>query len=79
MAYIPFEKMKALREAAKNGDERARKIIAMQLAGKDDFAPFTQEIHKEVRKLSAFVEDDRELDAEATAVAQWLKSTPLFA
>lgn len=35
MAYIPFEKMKALREAAKNGDERARKIIIMQMNGED--------------------------------------------
>lgn len=36
--FIPIDKMKKLREAAKNGDERARKIIAMQLAGKDDFS-----------------------------------------
>ena len=35
MAYIPFEKMKSLREAAKNGDERARKIIIMQMNGED--------------------------------------------
>ncbi|MBR4598595.1 MAG: aromatic amino acid lyase, partial [Treponema sp.] len=52
---------------------------AVDLAGKDDFAPFTQRVHEEVRKLSAFVEDDRPLDKEATAVAQWLKSTDLFA
>lgn len=35
MAYIPFEKMKTLREAAKSGDERARKIIIMQMNGED--------------------------------------------
>lgn len=35
MAYIPFEKMKSLREAAKSGDERARKIIIMQMNGED--------------------------------------------
>lgn len=35
MAYIPFEKMKALREAAKSGDERAKKIIIMQMNGED--------------------------------------------
>jgi len=52
---------------------------AVDLAGKDDFAPFTKQVHAEVRKLSAFVEDDRELDKEATAVAQWLKTTELFA
>lgn len=52
---------------------------AVDLAGKDDFAPFTKKVHDEVRKMSAFVEDDRELDKEATAVAEWLKSTELFA
>lgn len=35
MAYIPFDKMKSLREAAKNGDTRARKIIIMQMNGED--------------------------------------------
>lgn len=52
---------------------------AVDLAGKDDFAPFTRKVHTEVRRMSAFVEDDRALDKEATAVAQWLKSTELFA
>ena len=51
---------------------------AVDLAGKDDFAPFTKKVHAEVRRMSAFVEDDRALDKEATAVAQWLKSTELF-
>ena len=51
---------------------------AVDLAGKDDFAPFTKKVHSEVRRMSAFVEDDRALDKEATAVAQWLKSTELF-
>ena len=51
---------------------------AVDLAGKDDFAPFTKKVHAEVRRMSAFVEDDRVLDKEATAVAQWLKSTELF-
>lgn len=51
---------------------------AVDLAGKDDFAPFTKKVHSEVRRMSAFVEDDRVLDKEATAVAQWLKSTELF-
>lgn len=51
---------------------------AIDLAGKDDFAPFTKKVHSEVRRMSAFVEDDRALDKEATAVAQWLKSTELF-
>ncbi len=57
-------------------------LAAMQaadLAGIADFAPFTQKVHDEVRALSAFVEDDRELDKDANAVAEWLKTTPLFA
>ena len=52
---------------------------AVDLAGKDEFAPFTKKVHDEVRKISAFVEDDRELDKDATALAQWLKETELFA
>ncbi|MGN0739451.1 MAG: histidine ammonia-lyase [Treponema sp.] len=51
---------------------------AVDLAGIDDFAPFTKKVHSEIRKLSAFVEDDRELDADAEKVAVWLKSTELF-
>lgn len=35
MAFIPIDKMKALREAAKNGDERAKHILDMQLKGED--------------------------------------------
>ena len=52
---------------------------AVDLAGKEDFAPFTQQVHQQVRELSAFVEDDRALDSEADAVCEWLKNTPLFA
>ena len=52
---------------------------AVDLAGKNDFSPFTKKVHDEVRKISAFVEDDRELDAVATSTAQWLKTTELFA
>ena len=52
---------------------------AVDLAGKEDFAPFTQQVHQQVRKLSPFVEDDRALDSEAESVCEWLKSTELFA
>ena len=51
---------------------------AVDLAGIDDFAPFTKKVHSEIRKLSAFVEDDRELDSDAEKVAVWLKTTELF-
>lgn len=51
---------------------------AVDLAGIDDFAPFTKKVHEEVRRLSAFVEDDRELDKDAETVCAWLKTTDLF-
>lgn len=51
---------------------------AVDLAGIDDFSPFTKKVHDEVRRLSAFVEDDRELDKDAEAVCAWLKTTDLF-
>lgn len=35
MKYIPYEKMKALREAAKNGDQLAKKILRAQMDGND--------------------------------------------
>lgn len=42
MKFIPIEKMSKLREAAKNGDERARKILDMQMSG-GDFSPLLDE------------------------------------
>ncbi|MBQ3922222.1 MAG: aromatic amino acid lyase, partial [Spirochaetales bacterium] len=51
---------------------------AVDLVGLDDFSPFTKKVYQEVRKIAAFMEDDRELDADATAVAEWLKKTELF-
>ena len=35
MPFIPIDKMRQLREAAKNGDERAKKILRAQLDGSD--------------------------------------------
>ena len=42
MKFIPIEKMSKLREAAKSGDDRARKILDMQMSG-DDFSPLLDE------------------------------------
>lgn len=42
MKFIPIEKMSKLREAAKTGDERARKILDMQMSG-NDFSPLLDE------------------------------------
>ena len=53
-------------------------VQAVDLAGLEDFAPFTKKVHSEVRKLSTFVEDDRALDKDAEAVCEWLKKTDLF-
>ena len=52
---------------------------AVDLCGVKDFSPFTQKVYEEVRKISEFVLDDRALDKEATTVAEWLKSTEVFA
>ncbi len=52
---------------------------AMDLIGMDKFSPFTQKVYSQVRKMSAFVQDDRALDKEAAAVSQWMQTTDLFA
>ena len=52
---------------------------AVDLCGVKYFSPFTQKVYEEVRKISDFVLDDRALDKEATTVAEWLKSTEVFA
>lgn len=36
--FIPVDKMKKLREAAKTGDERAKKILSKQWGGTEDFS-----------------------------------------
>ncbi|MDE6736838.1 MAG: aromatic amino acid lyase, partial [Treponemataceae bacterium] len=52
---------------------------AIDLIGAEQFSPFTQRVHAEVRRLSAFVQDDRALDKESAAVSNWLLRTELFA
>jgi hypothetical protein len=44
--FIPIDKMKKLREASRNGDERAKKILAMQLGGVDDFSSDLEDYFK---------------------------------
>ena len=36
--FIPIDKIKKLREAARNGDENAKKILNMQLGGEEDYS-----------------------------------------
>ena len=45
MKFIAIDKMKKLREAAKNGDEHARKILDMQMRG-EDFSSLLDEFEK---------------------------------
>ena len=52
---------------------------AMDLAGLRDFSPFSRTVHEHVRRISAFVQDDRALDSEAAQLALWLQQTELFA
>ncbi|MBB5218527.1 MULTISPECIES: aromatic amino acid ammonia-lyase [Treponema] len=52
---------------------------AVDLAGKEDFSPFTRKVYEQVRAISRFVKDDRPLDKDAEKVAVWLKETSLFA
>ncbi len=52
---------------------------AVDLCGTENFSPFTKKVYAEIRKLSDFVFDDRELDKDAERVCQWLKTTELFA
>lgn len=51
---------------------------AVDLAGKEQFSPFTRNVYEQVRKISAMVVNDRQLDKEATDVSEWLKTTELF-
>ena len=52
---------------------------AVDLAGKEQFSAFTQNVHTSVRNSSAMVIDDRQLDSDAEKVAAWLKSAEVFA
>lgn len=42
MSFIPIDKMKSLREAARNGDQRARTILTTQMNG-EDFSELLEE------------------------------------
>lgn len=44
--FIPIDKMKKLREASRNGDENAKKILAMQLGGTEDFSSLMDDYFK---------------------------------
>lgn len=45
--FIPVQQMSKLREAARSGDERAKKILSMQLSGTEDFSSLLDEYFTE--------------------------------
>lgn len=51
---------------------------AIDLVGKDEFTVPVQKVYEEVRKISAFVTNDRPLDGDVKKVAEMLYTTPLF-
>lgn len=61
--FIPIDKMKSLREASKKGDERAIKILRMQLEDKEDFSPLLDEYFKPV-PTQAPIEKDNNIKQE---------------
>lgn len=56
MKFIPIDKMKKLREAAKNGDEKAKLIIKLQLDGKDYGASLDEYFSPKVQPVAQDVE-----------------------
>lgn len=46
MPFIPVDKMRKLREAARNGDDRAKRILSMQLEAKEDYSGLMDEYFK---------------------------------
>lgn len=51
---------------------------AVDVAGKEGFSKKTVKIYNEIRKISAMVVNDRQLDSDANAVAAWLQTTEIF-
>lgn len=52
---------------------------AMDIAGVENFSPFSQKLYSEVRKISAMVTDDRALDKDVNKIADFLATTEIFA
>ena len=65
MKFIPIDKMKKLRESAKNGDERAKHILAMQLKGDEDFSELLEEYFAPAKPEIADAEANMPKDAPA--------------
>lgn len=61
-SFIPVDKIKKLREAAKTGDERAKKILSMQLGGKEDFWPLMDEYFAPKQEVSEQPATDNSLN-----------------
>jgi len=51
---------------------------AIDLIGVENFGSYTQKVYAEIRKISKFVEDDRPLDKEVTAIKDFFITTDVF-
>lgn len=74
--YIPYEKMKSLREAAKNGDEMAKKILRAQLSDDEDFSCDLEEFFKpkvEPKPIEEVATEPAEKQPETEQVQEMVK------
>lgn len=73
--YIPIDKMKQLREAAKNGDARAKKILKAQLNGSDFSSDldsyFATPVVEETKPVPEVIQKDN--DGVDSGLEQFLK------
>jgi histidine ammonia-lyase/phenylalanine ammonia-lyase len=51
---------------------------AMDIIGTEEFGGFAKKVYGEIRKLSAFVNEDRPLDSDVNKVKDFLKKTDIF-
>ena len=74
--YIPYDKMKSLREAAKNGDEMAKKILRAQLSDDEDFSCDLEEFFKpkeEPKPIEEVATEPAEKQPETEQVQEMVK------
>jgi len=74
--YIPFQQMQQLREAAKNGDERAIKILRCQLEDKEDFSADLEDYFKSAIEEENKVEEVAEQPQEMAKQEETLEMQP---
>lgn len=72
--FIPIDKMKKLRESARAGDVRAKKILDMQLGGEEDFSGLLEEYFAPAKpdKTVQPLESSNQALAEKSKLQQFL-------